>query len=135
MRLVAVSGGFDFLHVGHLRMMQGAAILGKLLVILNTDEWLMRKKGYVLMPWRDRAELIRALNMRPVVIKADDEDGTVCATLRAIKPHVFVNSGDRKKTPEESLCREIGIETVYFDFDTDHIHSSTAVKSACQVIK
>jgi len=55
-KTIVVSGGFDPLHVGHLRMMQEASQHGKLTVIINSDEWLFRKKGYVFMPWAERAE-------------------------------------------------------------------------------
>ena len=59
-KTVVVSGGFDPIHVGHLRMFQEAAKLGSLTVVINTDEWLLRKKNYVFMPWEERAEIISA---------------------------------------------------------------------------
>ena len=55
---VCVSGGFDPVHVGHLRMMQEAQQYGEVTVIINSDEWLMRKKGYIFMPFRERREII-----------------------------------------------------------------------------
>ena len=73
-KVIAVSGGFDPIHVGHLRMMQDAAQHGKLLVIVNSDDWLLRKKGYVFMPWEERAELIGAYDFVDHVVMAKDED-------------------------------------------------------------
>ena len=52
---VAVSGGFDPIHKGHVRMIRAAAAFGEVIVIANSDEWLMRKKGYVFMPFEERA--------------------------------------------------------------------------------
>jgi len=116
-RIVAVSGGFDPLHVGHVRMIQAASGLGtKLVVIVNGDEFLMRKKGYVFMPLSERMEIIRALRGVDEVVAAIDTDQTVCQTLRMVKPHVFANGGDRKDAagiPEADVCRELGIEMVF----------------------
>ncbi len=58
---VAVSGGMDPVHKGHVRMIQEAAQFGDVIVILNSDEWLMRKKGFVFMSWEERAEILSAI--------------------------------------------------------------------------
>ena len=114
-KIVAVSGGFDPIHIGHLRMMKEAAEHGKLTVIINSDAWLKRKKGYVFMPWDERAELITALACVDRVIEAKDEDRTVRETLRELQPDIFANGGDRKNntTPEIKLCKELGIELIW----------------------
>src|SRR4051812_39625597 len=58
---VAVSGGFDPLHIGHVRMFKSARALGdKLVVILNNDNWLRDKKGFAFMPEKEREEIIEA---------------------------------------------------------------------------
>src|SRR3989304_5428085 len=68
-RVVAVSGGFDPLHVGHVRMFKKARALGdKLVVILNNDNWLRAKKGYAFMPEKERKELIEAFSFVDKVI-------------------------------------------------------------------
>ena len=54
---IMVSGGFDPIHVGHVRMIREAARYGDVIVVLNSDEWLMRKKGYIFMPFEERKEL------------------------------------------------------------------------------
>ena len=114
-KIVAVSGGFDPIHVGHLRMMQDASQHGRLVVIVNSDEWLLKKKGYVFMPWDERAELIGAYDFVDRVVKAKDDDRTVVASLEEIKPDIFANGGDRGNvnTPEVRYCRENGIEMIW----------------------
>ena len=99
-RIIAVSGGFDPLHVGHVRMMQAAAALGtKLVVIVNRDEFLLKKKGYVFMPLDERMEMARAIKGVDEVVAAIDTDQTVCETLRLIKPHVFAILDRRDPAP------------------------------------
>ena len=114
-KIVVVSGGFDPIHIGHLRMMQEAAEHGKLTVVINSDAWLKRKKGYVFMPWEERAELISALSCVDKVIEAKDDDRTVCETLKELRPDIFANGGDRgvNTTPEAKLCEELGIELMW----------------------
>lgn len=124
-KVVAVSGGFDPLHIGHVRMMQEAKKLGdKLVVILNNDNWLKIKKGQGFMPETDRKEIIEAIGCVDEVVitsHASDFDYTnalsksVCAELAKIKPHVFANGGDRfaDDIPEFKLCRELGIEMIF----------------------
>ncbi len=118
--VVAVSGGFDPIHIGHARMFEEAKRLGdRLVVILNNDNWLMKKKGYVFMPQEERAELIRHIRwVDEVVITShseNPEDMSVASELRALKPHIFANGGDRKveNTPEGVVCDELGIEAAY----------------------
>ena len=114
-KTVMVSGGFDPIHVGHVRMIQEAAKHGDVIVVANSDAWLERKKGYVFMPWEERAEII--LSMRGVldVLPVDDSDGTVCDALRRYSPTYFANGGDRKQnnTPEMDVCEELGIEMLW----------------------
>jgi len=110
-KIVAVSGGFDPIHVGHVRMIQAAAAMGDVVVIANSDEWLDRKKGFTFMPFDERAEIISALQGVIAVVKAADDDGTVCETLRELNPDIFANGGDRKpgNTPEDEVCTDLGI--------------------------
>ena len=119
-KIVTVSGGFDPIHVGHVRMIQEAAALGdELVVILNNDHWLMKKKGYVFMPQEQRKEIIEAIaGVSAVVVTTHEPDCTdmsVCNALKEIKPDVFANGGDRfaDNIPEAVLARELGIETVF----------------------
>ena len=120
MRTVAVSGGFDPLHVGHLRMFEEARKLGDhLTVILNNDNWLRKKKGFVFMPEQERAEIIRGLKCvnQVVVTNHDAEcaDSSVCRELSLLDVDVFANGGDRlaTNTPESDLCKRMEIEMAF----------------------
>jgi D-beta-D-heptose 7-phosphate kinase/D-beta-D-heptose 1-phosphate adenosyltransferase len=112
---IALSGGFDPLHVAHLDMINDAAKYGDVIMVLNSDDWLRGKKGWKLMSWEDRKKIL--LNIKNVkdVVPVDDTDGTVCEALQRIKPHYFGNGGDRtkKNTPEMKICEELGIEMVW----------------------
>ena len=114
-KTVAVSGGFDPIHVGHIRMIREAAEHGDVIVIANSDEWLLRKKGYVFMPWKERAEIIQSIKGVAAVFQADDDDDTVTESLLRLKPDIFANGGDRKQqnTPEMKVCDDIGIEMLW----------------------
>ena len=114
-RIVCVSGGFDPIHKGHIAMLMGAAHFGKLVVILNSDNWLLSRKGYVLMPWTDRKEILLGIKNVVRVVSVDDSDGTVCSALEKIKPAVFANGGLRtsENTPEKELCEKLGIKMIW----------------------
>jgi len=115
--MIALSGGFDPLHIGHLRMINDAAKVDKVLIILNSDAWLKRKKGYVFMPWEERCEILLNLENVEYVVPVDDSDDTVCEALREHRAGVmyFGNGGDRKNenTPEVALCEELDIKLVW----------------------
>jgi D-beta-D-heptose 7-phosphate kinase/D-beta-D-heptose 1-phosphate adenosyltransferase len=112
---VMVSGGFDPVHVGHIRMIRAAAEHGDVIVIANSDNWLYRKKGFVFMEFPKRAEILNSIKGVIVVDSVDDDDGTVCEAIRRHKPTYFANGGDRGRTntPEQSVCAEIGVELLW----------------------
>ncbi len=113
--VIAVSGGFDPVHIGHVRMIRDASRYGDVMVIINSDEWLQRKKGYVFMPYEERAEIMGNIKGVAIVTSVDDSDGTVCEALRRHRPDAFANGGDRKteNTPEMDVCEEIGIQMMW----------------------
>ncbi len=122
--VVAVSGGFDPVHVGHIRMFEEARKLGdRLVVIANNDNWLRAKKGFVFMPQEERAEVLRALRcVDEVIITGHPEkptDMSVAAELERLAPDVFANGGDRKPddtdipTPEYEVAKRMGIKLVF----------------------
>ena len=119
--VVAVAGGWDPLHAGHIAHLRGARSLGdKLIVVTHTDEMMVRKKGYVFLPLAERLEILRELRCVNEVVVAEemgDNDGTVAKSLETLRPHVFAKGGDRVETnmPQNELdaCRELGIKIVY----------------------
>lgn len=109
MKIVLVTGGFDPLHSGHIAYFNAAKALGdKLIVGLNSDAWLTRKKGQPFMSWYERSKIIQALKMVDYVIEFDDSDGSArlaCKLVKEMFPDdtvVFANGGDRtaKNIPE-----------------------------------
>ena len=118
--VVAVSGGFDPVHIGHVRMFQEAKALGdELVVILNNDNWLLKKKGYIFMKEQERKEILEALTVVDRVIVTehpeDPYDMSVCEELKVLAPHIFANGGDRKEdnVPEVAICDEMGCKMVF----------------------
>jgi len=120
--IVAVSGGFDPVHVGHVRLFQEAKKMGdRLVVILNNDNWLMAKKGYVFMPQNERKEILAALaGINEIVFTGhpkNPKDMSVAKELLEIKPDVFARGGDRnlKNLPEQEIktCQAIGCRIVF----------------------
>jgi D-beta-D-heptose 7-phosphate kinase/D-beta-D-heptose 1-phosphate adenosyltransferase len=112
---VMVSGGFDPVHAGHIRMIRDAANFGDVIVIANSDDWLYRKKGFVFMDFNQRAEILNAIKGVISVDSVDDTDGTVCEAIRRLKPDFFANGGDRGRsnTPEQAVCEELGVKLLW----------------------
>lgn len=116
-RVVLVSGGFDPLHVGHLRYLEAARELGdRLIVALNSDAWLIAKKGYVFMQAVERAEILRGLRYVGEVQILEGDTPDVAAAIRTIRPAVFAKGGDRDAAnmpaAELEACREVGAQFV-----------------------
>tara|TARA_Y100000592_G_scaffold93782_1_gene157522 strand:- start:441 stop:905 length:465 start_codon:yes stop_codon:yes gene_type:complete len=124
---VMVSGGFDPVHAGHIRMIRHAAEFGDVIVIANSDDWLWRKKGFVFMEYERRIEILNAIKGVILVDSVDDSDGTVCEAIRRLKPTYFANGGDRGKsnTPEQSVCEELGIELLWGIGGEEKVDSSS----------
>ena len=114
-KLIAVSGGFDPIHRGHVRMIKEAAQYGDVIVITNSDDWLFRKKGFVFMEFTQRVEILNAIKGVILVDSVDDSDGTVCEAIRRLEPTFFANGGDRGRnnTPEQAVCEELGVELLW----------------------
>jgi len=115
--IALVSGGFDPVHCGHLDMLIAAKHYGTIIVVLNSDEWLVRKKGYVFMPWGDRARILQSLEFVDSIAPVDDSDDTICDALRRIRPDYFLNGGDRIgdniNYKEHRICMDLGIKEVF----------------------
>lgn len=102
MKIVMVTGGFDPVHSGHIAYFKAARALGDLLIVgLNSDEWLERKKGRAFMPWNERLCIINNLAMVDEVYTFDDEDGSARHFIQQVRAHypdaalIFANGGDR----------------------------------------
>ena len=116
MKIVAVSGYFDPIHVGHLEYLKMSKKLGdKLVVIVNNNDQCVLKKGKPFMDEKDRLEIVKSLKMVDEVFLSIDKDKTVCASLEFLKPDIFANGGDRstKEVPETSICKKYNIEMIY----------------------
>ena len=119
MKIVLVTGGFDPIHSGHLAYFQAAKQLGdKLVVGLNSDAWLSRKKSRPFMPMSERFALVSALSIVDEVVVYNDDDGSSCDAIRLVKMRypdadiIFANGGDRTA----SNIPEMSIKDVEFRF-------------------
>ena len=130
-KLAIVSGGFDPLHAGHVEMINRASLIvgngGGVIVILNKDDYLTKKKGKPFMQFFERKIILDNLKIVDLVIKPTDKDDTVRETLKSLAELAgneyklfFCQGGDRNhdesnpaNTPEHDVCKEVGIETVY----------------------
>ena len=118
-KTIAVSGGFDPLHIGHLDMFKSAKELvgqeGKLVVFVNSDIFLKKKKSKAFMKLKDRMHLIQALRGVDRVYPVIDKDMTVQKTLLKYMPDVFANGGDRTQNniPEFAVCEKLGIGMLF----------------------
>jgi cytidyltransferase-like protein len=133
---VLVSGGFDPIHPGHIRLFHEAKKLGnKLIVLLNNDNWLLKKKGFTFFSQKERAEVIAALRdvdeVRFTSHKPNPADMSVCADLLKLRPDIFAQGGDRKKGAlpgcEVKVCAEIGCKMVYNVGPGGKVQSSSIV--------
>ncbi len=100
--IVLVTGGFDPIHSGHISYFKAARALGDMLIVgLNSDEWLERKKGRAFMPWNERLCVVNNLAVVDEVYTFDDEDGSARHFIQQVRAHysdaqlIFANGGDR----------------------------------------
>ena len=110
MKVVATSGYFDPLHVGHLECLEMAAELGdKLIVIVNSDLQAKLKKGESFMKEEDRMKIISTLDCVDEVFLSIDTDKSQCKSLKHLKPDIFAKGGDRMsdEIPESKVCKEL----------------------------
>jgi D-beta-D-heptose 7-phosphate kinase/D-beta-D-heptose 1-phosphate adenosyltransferase len=128
-KIVAVSGGYDPVHIGHIREFKAAKKLGdKLYAILNSDEFLKRKKGFVFMPFKERKEVLESIKYIDKVISCIDKDQSVCKTLAKLKPDIFSKGGDRTlgNIPEVNVCKKHNIKMI-FGVGGGKVQSSSAL--------
>ena len=115
MKVILVTGGFDPIHSGHISYLNHADHLGDHVVVgLNSDTWLERKKGRAFMTWRERMIVLDNLHMVGEVIEFDDSDDTAIDAIRKVKEKypndeiIFANGGDRTAANiPEMVCKDI----------------------------
>lgn len=137
--LIVTSGGFDPMHVGHLRCLIESAELArksgpkfKLAVIVNGDGFLLRKKGYAFMPEDERLEIIAGVRGVDYVVPWDDGGQTVTGALEILRPFAFTKGGDRDaaaNVPEFDLCEKMGTKVI-FNVGGGKIQSSSSLVGA-----
>jgi D-beta-D-heptose 7-phosphate kinase/D-beta-D-heptose 1-phosphate adenosyltransferase len=118
-KIIVISGGFDPLHSGHILLCNSAKTYGDYLIVgLNSDDWLVRKKGQAFMPWDERRAVVSNLKAVDEVMSFDDSDGTACDLLEQVKKNyprcqiVFANGGDRTAVN----IPEMSVKDVIFQF-------------------
>ena len=120
--IMILSGGFDPVHKGHVRMFKAAKNMAyKVIVGINSDEWLIRKKGKGFMNWAERAEIIKAFKYVDEVMSFNDKDDSAMELLVRVQqlyPNcnlAFGNGGDRTEsnTPEKGFCSAYNIDSIY----------------------
>jgi cytidyltransferase-like protein len=114
MKVVAVSGYFILLHIGHIEYLQKASELGRVILILNNDRQQKLKYGKVIIPFMERKIVMESIKYVSEVIESIDNDRTVCKTLRMLYPDIFAKGGDRfsGEIPEKAVCDELKIKIV-----------------------
>lgn len=120
--IVLLSGGFDPYHDGHAAMFMAAAEIGEICVILNSDEWLIKKKGQYFMNLKQRADVLSSVNKVVWVWESKTLDD-VSQDIIAIRKHdmfsgrliIFGKGGDRlpHNTPEQAVCKEHNIPVIF----------------------
>jgi len=120
--IIILSGGFDPIHKGHIRMFKEASMNGMVVVGLNSDNWLIRKKGKFFMPFKERKEILESIKYIDLVKSFNDSDDTACDLIHKInskfsdKYNIFFgNGGDRtnQTTPEINFCNDNNIDLIW----------------------
>ena len=117
-KIVIVTGGFDPVHSGHINYIQEARKLGRVVVGVNSDEWLSRKKGQPFMSIDERLVIMSNLKDVLCAIRFDDSDGSAKDAIKKVRtmfpnnPIIFANGGDRT----DKNIPEMTVEGVKFSF-------------------
>tara|TARA_B100001057_G_scaffold124550_1_gene123262 strand:+ start:11119 stop:11898 length:780 start_codon:yes stop_codon:yes gene_type:complete len=136
MKIVLISGGFDPIHSGHLKYIEEAKKLGdKLVVALNSDEWLINKKGKFFLPFSERKNILTSMeNVDEVIDFLDDEVGSVINALNDLKEKypkdniIFANGGDRNNTN----IPEMKVQGINFQFG---VGGSSKINSSSWILE
>ena len=135
-KIIILSGGFDPVHIGHVRMFKAAKEENATVVVgVNSDLWLSRKKGQSFMPLAERIEILKGFKYIDYVHSFNDDDDTACNLIETVLKSYkndkdirifFGNGGDRtsETTPEMKYCEENGVELLW-EIGGEKIQSSS----------
>ncbi|MDC6448172.1 adenylyltransferase/cytidyltransferase family protein [Alphaproteobacteria bacterium] len=131
--IILVSGGFDPIHSGHIKLINDANKYGDVVVLLNSDPWLRNKKGKEFLPFSERRIIMQNIKGVLEVIEFNDNDKTCVDGIKKAKLLFkdkiikFANGGDRNNntTPEKKFCDENNIETLFGIGGNDKSNSSS----------
>jgi cytidyltransferase-like protein len=133
--IMVLSGGFDPLHVGHIRLLQHARDMASLVVVgINSDAWIRRNRGHVQTSFEDRCQIVAAIRGVTSAVGFDDADDTAVGLIKMVcrlspgAKIAFGNGGDRTSTnvPEVDICNELGVDLVW-GVGGDRVESSSGV--------
>ena len=141
--IILVSGGFDPIHSGHINLIKDASKHGDVVVLLNSDAWLIQKKGKEFLPYKEREMIMNALKSVIDVIAFDDSDKTCIDGIRkAIEKYPnrkikFANGGDRNDNtsplPEKVYCEQNKVKVLWGIGGNNKANSSSWIlKKWCQ---
>ena len=119
--IVLISGGFDPIHSGHIKLIEDASKYGNIVVLLNPDKWLQNKKGKAFLPFEERKIIMNSIkNVIEVIVCGELDNTCIDGMKKVIKKYPnhkikFANGGDRnrKSTPELVFCDDNSIETLW----------------------
>lgn len=120
-KVVVITGGFDPVHRGHIEYIKAAGSLGDLVLVgLNSDQWLARKKGKAFMPWIDRHSVVGNIKGVDGVFAFDDSDGSAKDAIKIVRSQyplsniIFANGGDRNSSNIPEM--DVGDKNITFVF-------------------
>ena len=131
--IILISGGFDPIHSGHIKLINDANKHGDVVVLLNSDQWLKNKKGKEFLPFDERKIIMKNIKGVIDVIEFDDSDKTCIDGIKKAKSFYknniikFANGGDRNNetTPEKEFCDKNDIENLFGIGGNDKSNSSS----------
>ncbi len=131
--IILISGGFDPIHSGHIKLIKDASKYGDVVVLLNSDDWLRNKKGKEFLPFDERKIIMKNIKGVIDVIEFDDSDKSCIDGLKKAKNKYlnqkikFANGGDRndKTTPETKFCEQNNIIALWGIGGSDKSNSSS----------
>ena len=132
-KIILISGGFDPIHSGHIKLINDASKYGDVIVLLNSDEWLRNKKGKEFLSFDERKIIMKNIKGVIDVIEFNDSDKTCIDGIKIAKSLYkndiikFANGGDRNNetTPEKEFCDKNDIETLFGIGGNDKSNSSS----------